>query len=171
MSVYDAAMSEFPSYPRDAAEREEAAVPDEPELALAGWWSRVGAYLLDILVLLVPLFVVFVAVLASQPDDDDGAWAVLGLVYLASLVLPFVYFTVMHGGERGQTLGKRALGIRVVDQKGGSIGYGKAFGRYGIVFLLSIFFLPLVLDYLWPLWDSKNQALHDKVVSSVVVRS
>jgi uncharacterized RDD family membrane protein YckC len=29
----------------------------------------------------------------------------------------------------------------------------------------------LPLDYLWPLWDTKNQALHDKVVGSIVVRA
>ena len=90
---------------------------------------------------------------------------------MATLILPFVYFTFMHGRERGQTYGKRALGIRVVNGEGGSIGYGRAFGRYGIMFLFGFLFLPILLDYLWPLWDRKNQALHDKVVSSFVVRA
>jgi hypothetical protein len=31
--------------------------------------------------------------------------------------------------------------------------------------------IPAVLDYLWPLWDRRNQALHDKVVSSVVIKA
>ena len=54
---------------------------------------------------------------------------------------------------------------------GGSIGYGRAFGRYGIIVLLGLFILPVLLDYLWPLWDAKNQALDDKVVSNVVVKA
>jgi uncharacterized RDD family membrane protein YckC len=92
--------------------------------------------------------------------------------YLATLVLPFVYFTVLHGNERGQTFGKRALGIRVVgDESAESIGYGRALGRYAITFVFGVFVIPVLVDYLWPLWDQKNQALHDKVVSSVVVRA
>ena len=39
-----------------------------------------------------------------------------------------------------------------------------------ITFLFGIFTLPLILDYLWPLWDDRNQTLHDKAVSTVVVR-
>jgi uncharacterized RDD family membrane protein YckC len=164
-------VSELPSYPREAAEREAAMGPERPEGEFAGWWSRVGAYLLDSLLLLVPLAVVIAVVLASAPEDDSGAWDVVGLVYLATLALPFVYFTIMNGGERGQTYGKRALGIRVVNGEGGSIGHGRAFGRYGIMFVFGIFVLPILLDYLWPLWDGKNQSLHDKVVGSLVVRA
>jgi uncharacterized RDD family membrane protein YckC len=166
-------LSDLPSYPAAAAEREEAA-PPEVRGDYSSWGRRVAAYLLDTLVLAVPLIVVIlVAVAAADPgDEDDGAWAVVGVAYLLTLLLPFVYFTVMHGRASGQTLGKKWLGIRVSDDSaGGSIGYGRAFGRYAITFVFSLFVLPIVLDYLWPLWDQKNQALHDKVVSSVVVKA
>jgi uncharacterized RDD family membrane protein YckC len=166
-------LSDLPSYPAAAAEREEAA-PPEVRSDYSSWGRRVAAYLLDTLVLAVPLIVVIlVAVAAADPgDEDDGAWAVVGVAYLLTLLLPFVYFTVMHGRASGQTLGKKWLGIRVSDDSaGGSIGYGRAFGRYAITFVFSLFVLPIVLDYLWPLWDQKNQALHDKVVSSVVVKA
>jgi uncharacterized RDD family membrane protein YckC len=166
------AVSGYDPYPREASEREEAAVLDEPSFELAGWWSRVGAYLLDGLILYAPLAAVVGILFASSPDDEGGAWAVLGLVYALGFVLPWAYFTVLHGGERGATYGKRALGIRVVDERhGGSIGYGSAFGRYAVVFGLGLFALPLVADYLWPLWDEKNQSLHDKAVRSLVVRA
>jgi hypothetical protein len=39
-----------------------------------------------------------------------------------------------------------------------------------MVFLFALFTLPLILDYLFPLWDGKNQTLHDKVATSVVMR-
>ena len=166
-------MSDLPSYPASAAEREEAAGP-EVRSDYSSWGRRVGAYLLDTLVLAVPLIIVILlAVVAAGPDDeDDGAWAVVGIAYLLTLLVPFVYFTVMHGRASGQTLGKKWLGIAVAeDAAGGSIGYGRAFGRYAITFVFSLFILPLLLDYLWPLWDLKNQALHDKVVGSVVVKA
>jgi uncharacterized RDD family membrane protein YckC len=56
------------------------------------------------------------------------------------------------------------------ERTGNPIGYGSAAGRYLITVAFGIFYLPLLLDYLWPLWDDRNQTLHDKVVSSVVVR-
>jgi uncharacterized RDD family membrane protein YckC len=38
------------------------------------------------------------------------------------------------------------------------------------VLFLSFCSLPLLLSYLWPLWDQRNQTLHDKMVGSIVVR-
>lgn len=167
-------MTDLPAYPDEAAQREEAQRPSGGDRRLSGWWRRVGAYLLDTLIIAVPLAVIIVlAVVLAGPDDDgdDGGWAVVGIAYLLTILVPFVYFTYFHGSARGQTPGKRALGIRVMsDETGQSIGYGRAFGRYAITVVFSLFFLPLLLDYLWPLWDSKNQALHDKVVGSVVAR-
>ena len=159
-------MSDLPSYPQDAAEREAAEGPARTaDVRYASWGSRVGAYLLDVLIIAVPLIVVIGVAAAID------LWALVGIAYVATFVVPFVYFTYFHGAS-GQTPGKRAVGIRVVgDETGRSIGYGRAFGRYAITVVFSFFFVPLILDYLWPLWDSKNQALHDKVVGSVVVRT
>jgi uncharacterized RDD family membrane protein YckC len=166
-------MSDLPTYLVEAAEREAAETPVETTRDYSSWGSRVAAYLLDALVLAVPLvIVILVAVVAADPEDEnDGAWAAVGIAYLLTLLLPFVYFTVMQGRASGQSLGKKWLGIRVADDStGGPIGYGRAFGRYAIVFVFALFILPIVLDYLWPLWDRKNQALHDKVVGGVVLK-
>ncbi|HKF13846.1 MAG TPA: RDD family protein [Gaiellaceae bacterium] len=158
-------MSDLPTYPQDAAEREAAQAPPTSDRQFSSWGRRVAAYLLDSLIMFVPLFVVIGVAAAAD------VWAVALIGYVGTLVLPFVYFTFFHGDARGQTPGKRVLGIRVVgDETGRSIGYGRAFGRYAITFVFGFFVLPIILDYLWPLWDSKNQALHGKVVGSVVVR-
>jgi uncharacterized RDD family membrane protein YckC len=167
-------MSDLPTYPQEAAEREEAAGPPGARSDYASWGRRVGAYLVDTILLAAPLVALAVLALAAgDPDDEnDTSWAVVGFAYLGWIVLPFVYFAVLHGRESGQTLGKRWLGIRVVDEDSGrSIGYARGFGRYAITFLFGLFIIPVLLDYLWPLWDKKNQSLHDKVVSSVVVRA
>jgi uncharacterized RDD family membrane protein YckC len=165
-------VSELPSYPQDAAERE-AAHPPGGEWELASWGRRLAAYLLDTIILVVPPLVVVVAVVLADPAEDSAAWYVALLAYLAWIVLPFVYFTFFHGDARGQTPGKRAVGIRVIsDETGNPIGYGRAFGRYIITVVFGFLLLiPWLLDYLWPLWDRKNQALHDKLVGSVVVRA
>ncbi|NIK54488.1 RDD family protein [Kribbella shirazensis] len=92
--------------------------------------------------------------------------------------------------KKGATPGKMALNIRVhyvpaVLTHGTEIPAtppGSAVAkRYGLQILFSVAgLIPLVgtlasfgalLDYLWPLWDDKNQALHDKVASTYVIRT
>src|SRR2546423_2253971 len=141
---------------------------------LASWGRRVGAYMIDNLVLLlanVPGVAIIVAGLAQTPDNK-GLFALGAVLFLLSaLVVPAVYFTILHG-RSGQTLGKRWLRLRVVDAETGvAIGYGRAFGRWLLVAVLNFLCGLLgLLDGLWPLWDQQNQTWHDKAVSSVVVK-
>ena len=53
----------------------------------------------------------------------------------------------------------------------GSVGYGKAFLRSLVALLLGYTVIVGILDVLWPLWDKKNQTLHDKAVGTVVLRT
>jgi uncharacterized RDD family membrane protein YckC len=122
----------------------------------AGFWRRLVAYVLDGLVLAVANGVL-------QAVFEPGLASALGVA------LGLAYFAVQEGGERGQTLGKRALGIRVFDVRTGRrIGYGRAVIRY-VSRILST--LPLLLGYLWMIWDGKKQTWHDKLAATVVVRT
>jgi len=134
------------------------AVPALPRYA--SWGSRVWASTLDAIfnvLLLIPVGIVFALV-----RSDLANWA--------GLVLSLVYFTLGHGGATGQTWGKKLAGIRVVHDSGAPLGYVRAFMRWavaiGLTFLLII---PNLIDVLWPLWDSKKQALRDKAVGSIVI--
>ena len=91
----------------------------------------------------------------------------VALAYIGSLLIGLAYFVFFEGGSRGQTPGKMALGIRVVDfSTGGPIGYGRGALRY-IGRLVSQ--LVCFLGYLWMLWDREKQTWHDKFANSVVV--
>jgi uncharacterized RDD family membrane protein YckC len=82
-------------------------------------------------------------------------------------LLSLGYFTYFEGSTSGQTPGKRAMGIRVIDyQTGGALGYGKALLRWVCRILSAI---PCALGYLWMLWDKERQTWHDKIAQSVVV--
>ncbi len=123
--------------------------------ARAGFWRRFVAALLDGLI----LGVIGGILGAILTDSDNAASGV-------SLVLGILYYTYFEGSS-GQTLGKKALGIRVVDiGGGGSIGFGRAFIRY-IGRIVSA--IPLLLGYFWMLWDKEKQTWHDKFAHSVVV--
>jgi uncharacterized RDD family membrane protein YckC len=120
----------------------------------AGFWRRVGALALDALVIIFA-YVPLAAAFGSDAGSDLG------------LVFSIAYFTLLEGGATGQTLGKRALGIRVIDlARGGPIGPGRAFIRLvGRI----VSWIPLYLGYLWMLWDTEKQTWHDKMAGSVVV--
>lgn len=123
----------------------------------SGFWRRVGALILDLLVLLIPeiiLLIIFKQGAAYQ---------------LLSTIVSLAYFTYFEGGPTGATLGKRALGIRVYDfRQGGSIGYGRGFLRQIGKWLSAI---PIFLGYFWMLWDKEKQCWQDKIAGSVVVPS
>lgn len=65
-----------------------------------------------------------------------------------------------------------AMKIAVKDANtGGPIGYGRALARWLVASVLWVaFYLPGLIDVLFPLWDPKRQTLHDKAVGSVVVK-
>jgi len=83
-----------------------------------------------------------------------------------------IAFGTLFIGSKGRTPGMAAVNVRVVDASGrGRVSYGRAFGRSGFEYLLAVlFFIPWVVDVLFPLWDPRNQALHDKVANTVVVK-
>jgi uncharacterized RDD family membrane protein YckC len=86
---------------------------------------------------------------------------------LIAILIGFVYYVSLEGGASGQTLGKRLLGIRLIDfGNGGPIGYPRAvirfFGRY-------VSAIVILLGYFWMLWDREKQCWHDKFAGDVVV--
>jgi uncharacterized RDD family membrane protein YckC len=94
----------------------------------------------------------------------------------------FVYNGLLDGGPTGQTLGKRLLRMRVIDNGNGELvgpqrGLMRAmpplaFGVLGIV-SLTTFYVAIaasLADGLWPLWDAQRQTWHDKVAGTVVVK-
>jgi uncharacterized RDD family membrane protein YckC len=121
----------------------------------AGFWTRFGAALVDVLVLLIPSIILLLIF------KQGAAYQAL------STLMSLAYFTYFEGGPSGQTIGKKALGIRVYDfREGGSIGYGRGLlrqiGKY-------ISGLAILIGYLWMLWDKEKQTWHDKIAGSVVV--
>ena len=129
------------------------------------------AFLLDWLILIGVMVAVGVwAFATADPVTDVPGAAEAFVFFLAILVLPSVYQWLMVG-RWGQTLGKMALGVRVVRAEDASrVAYARSAGRVASAWLLGIFTLPLLLAYLWPLWDRRNQTLYDKMVNTIVVR-
>jgi uncharacterized RDD family membrane protein YckC len=175
-----------------------AGFPVGPEPDLAEWWRRLLGRLIDLLVLSALATPIALAVLSHAfgqyqriidryPDlSAPGAQAAISradgrlfgawLVFVSIVaVLSFCYDSIQHG-LWGQTLGKRALGTRVVSAYDRSkISGGTAAGRAAMYALIPV--VPLagslfsLLNALWLTWDRRRQCLHDKAARTIVVKT
>jgi uncharacterized RDD family membrane protein YckC len=118
----------------------------------AGFWMRVGAYLLDVLILFIPL-----GILSLIP--------ILGIII--NIVGVWLYFALQESSVHQATLGKRALHICVTDQYGRRLSFGQATGRH---FSKIISSLILGIGYLMVAFTQKKQGLHDMIAGTLVVR-
>ena len=102
------------------------------------------------------------------------------LFILAMLAFSLLYGPLLmrrSGAHNGQTWGKQALGITVTRDSGEPFDFWSAALRevalkgvaVGVACLI-IPVIPFLLDYLWPLWDSENRAVHDMGADTHVVR-
>ena len=135
----------------------------------AGWWSRVAAYLID--VILVAILPVLIYVIALS-DNDAGTYLISAMI----LVVGAIYYAVTMGrkGENnGQTIGMQVVNIRIVRETGEPMTAATAVLRETLVkgILMAICFIVTILNYLAPLWDDRNQAWHDKIVNTLVVEA
>jgi len=87
---------------------------------------------------------------------------------LIPFIFPWLYYALQEGGNSGATIGKRAMGIRVVSVEGQPIGFGTATGRFvGNFLTLFTFFI----GYLLMFFNARNQCLHDMITSTVVIKN
>jgi len=132
----------------------------------AGFWIRVGAIIIDGIVLFIPLTILeklLVGEKTGDPTTDLGANAA---ALALNLVVHWAYRSAFHSSEWQATIGKRAVGIQVTDLQGRRITFGHATGRYLAEFLSAI---TLGIGYVMAGISSRKQALHDKVAGTLVV--
>lgn len=153
---------------RRAGDLVQAAAPAARLRQPAPVWARLGAAAIDEVALTLPLIVVLLLGLRAT-RSPDGGWDLVSTLGLICWIVAALLYAVIGGGE-GQTLGKRTLGIMVVDERtGGPIGYERALVR-SLVLLLMV--LPCCLGLLSVLSarSERGRGWHDRVAGSVVVR-
>jgi uncharacterized RDD family membrane protein YckC len=129
--------------------------PGAPTIPYANWGQRAGAYLIDVLP---------VVILDSIGIHISFAvYALFGLIGLAYTIYNRWYL----GGTTGQSFGKKALNLRLVsEQTGQPIGPLMAFVRDICHILDSI---ACLIGWLFPLWDAKRQTFADKIIGTIVI--
>lgn len=138
-----------------------------PAQAYAGFLRRLGAFLVDVIILsIVNLPLSFLLTSFMTPD---GRLTPMGsIIQLIMALIPAVYF-VYFTYKKGATPGKNVLKIKVVREDGQPLTLMNVILRETINrFVASIIFN---LGYLWIIWDDKKQGWHDKLAQTIVIRS
>ncbi len=145
----------------------------------AGFWKRVAASFIDSFIatalsymVQIPLMLVFgvgMAGLGGSGSDPFGTGmgiAMIGLIYVVAIGIPLLYFSWMHSSANQASLGKMAVGIKVVRTDGERITFWRAFGRY-FAYMLGGF--TLGIGYVIAAFTDRKQAMHDMICDTLVV--
>jgi uncharacterized RDD family membrane protein YckC len=137
----------------------------------AGFWIRVVARLIDGITLGVAqafIALLFFGTFGAQFLPSMMRSRPIGL----RLSFQLISYAIAIGYEavflryQGATLGKMAVGLKVVRSDGGSLGWGISFGRY---FMYIVSGIILLIGYIMAGFDNEKRALHDRVCGTRVI--
>tara|TARA_R110002072_G_scaffold136124_3_gene278332 strand:- start:41129 stop:41593 length:465 start_codon:yes stop_codon:yes gene_type:complete len=133
----------------------------------AGFWVRVGASLIDTVLMMIIVFPVLTFIYGSEYWVSDsffvGVWD-----FVFNMILPAVA-VILFWVYRAATPGKMAFRLKIVDaDTGEKVSTGRLIGRYFGYYVATI---PLFLGLIWVGIDRRKQGWHDKLAGTVVIRS
>lgn len=151
----------------------------------AGFWIRTLAVVIDCVLLLAACFFIvacffiptalLVAVIwGSHATGGHPIWTerashvVVNVGLLLCLVVSWLWFTVAESSIWQATFGKRLLGLKVTDENGARIGFGRANRRFFAKILSSI---GSGAGFVMAVFTVKRQGLHDKIAHTLVVKA
>jgi uncharacterized RDD family membrane protein YckC len=135
-----------------------------PILRYGGFWVRAVATLIDSFILGIALALVgAVTGLDFFTDDPEQiSW----LAIAVQVAVDWLYEAGLTASPWGATLGKRALGLRVVTEQGERISFARATGRCFAKFLSA---LLLLIGFLMVAFTARKRGLHDMLAGTVVI--
>ena len=141
----------------------------EPELFRGVLTRRVFAFIIDVIVLSVPVIlgVVFIAVFGLV--TLGLGWALFWLVSPASVIWALVYYGATLGGPHSATIGMRVMDLELRTWYGAP-GYFLLGAMHAVLFWISVSVLsPFVL--LVGLFNGRRRLLHDFVLGTVIINN
>lgn len=142
-------------------------LPEQQELLYVGFWPRLGAVIIDQIIVTVITLPILLLVY-GMAYFTKTSFIAGPLDVIVSYIFPLVW-TLGFWAYRQATPGKMVVGAKIICAKtGGKPSIGQLVGRY-FAYILSA--LPLLLGFLWAAWDPKKQTWHDKLAGTYVVRS
>ncbi|MFQ3191254.1 MAG: putative RDD family membrane protein YckC [Paraglaciecola sp.] len=132
-----------------------------------GFWSRVGASLIDTIIIIAITYPVLISVYGWEYLEGDDIIA--GYTdFILSFVFPMVA-VIAYWVYRQATPGKIAISAKIVDAKTGEKPTLQQYITRYVGYILAM--IPFGLGFLWVAWDKKKQGWHDKLAGTVVISS
>ena len=144
-----------------------------------GFWRRGAALFIDVIVMGIlgglvgaVIGVVYASMGMGPAPAAPGAppqldWTLVGIAQTVGIILNVCYYAGFESSSKQATLGKMALGVKVVDLHGRRISFGRGVGRYFAKILSG---LMLLIGYIMAAFDDRKRALHDRIAGTLVVR-
>ena len=124
-----------------------------------GFLTRALALIVDTILLGIVNAVLSAVLFEGDLGRGQALSTILGLAY-------YVYFWSSAGG--GQTLGMKALGIKVIKTDGSALSVTGGIIRYvGLIIAFLCFFIGVI----WVAFDANKQGWHDKIAGTYVVKA
>jgi uncharacterized RDD family membrane protein YckC len=140
--------------------------PEEFALEYAGFWIRLGAAVIDIIVLVLIFYIIRYDVLFKFIFSKLPLSTYIIMATLLLWAIHIVYFVVFWAW-RGQTPGKMITGIKIIRTDSSPLTWQYALLRYlGCIASTIILFI----GFIWIAFDSRKQGLHDKIADTYVVK-
>jgi uncharacterized RDD family membrane protein YckC len=176
------------SYPPPSPVTAPAVAP----LPYGGFWERVGAYLIDGMILGIPFGLVMIVLIfmfggfgvmmrrvitqqQQQPPDPQAVMALVAPMFMlffiwmaVFMLLQWLYFAGMESSPRQATFGKSIMSLRVTNTEGQRISFGHATGRFFAKIVSGM--VPLAIGYIMAAFTARKQALHDLIAGTLVLR-
>lgn len=141
----------------------------------AGFWMRFVAYLIDGIIMLVPAAMIISSIVFFQAIffydaflyDNLGWFWEDGIYYLLGILMNLFYFGIFHATKWQATPGKRILNLKVVDESGNRLSFGRSMLRSLATYISTI---PLYIGCILAGITERKQALHDIIVKTYVVK-
>jgi uncharacterized RDD family membrane protein YckC len=135
----------------------------------APWIVRVGAFLIDWLIAVIPIGIAEIVAQAHGGSTSAWRWFVASLLYVLGIGL-WIYNRWFRMGRTGQSWGKQLTETKLIGERDARpIGAFRAFVRE-VCHIFDTLCGIFPLGYLWPLWDRKRQIFSDKIMRTVVIR-
>jgi uncharacterized RDD family membrane protein YckC len=133
-----------------------------------GFWLRVVAYVIDAIVINAATWVIGLVIGVDQFSAATDPKGFDPTATLVSVAIGLLYFALLESSERGATLGKMAVGLRVVTDQGQRLSFAHALGRYLAKFVSA---LILGIGFLMVAFTERKRGLHDMIASTLVVKA
>jgi uncharacterized RDD family membrane protein YckC len=135
------------------------------QVAYGGFWIRLVAYIID--AILISIVFSALAAIFGVAIWDPNLEHYDPTLNIVSFVIGWLYFALMESSERGATVGKMALGLRVVTSDGKRLSFLNATGRY---FAKIISAAILLIGFIMIGFTDKKRGLHDMIAGTLVIK-